>query len=606
LSLCQLNITTLRAQEVSGLSITPLNHTIQARPGARTAVEFVVNNGLKSRVFIDVQLRDITQGRRGSPILREAGSTPRSAAPWIQMEQGRNALASGQNQTVRANIIVPRNVSGSYHAVVVIGFSLRGQDTKTEGSVAAVVNQAVLPIHIFITGTQKNEVELENAELKPAIGNIVSLDGDELLRNKWVLVPRVRNSGNSMVRIKGDVIVTSNRGELVGRYQVSDGDPDGQAILPGATIEFPIFINSTLPDPQYPARINLRYQGTQRVEGYSAPMTLKPRVEGSTEENQVGEVSLGTIERTGLQALVEPRVVIGNVQPRSIRTQRITVTNLEDFPVTVNTIPSGLAIDTDGEPIALPDAAVADWMKLAPAQFRLGPQQSRVVSVRMYAPTDASDRWGMLEFRMNSADPKASTLTTTARTSVLLRNAANPVAGQAAAQGVALTRSGQGPIISVTIANNQDRPLAFSASALQLMPVALASTPTAEKGTASEAIIPATVVDGEKDIVLLPHSARRLDFQLSPYIQAGEYFGTMKANGVAADARAPGTEDFTVQFKLNLTNPVPPSTEKPAEPATPAKPDPKKPATEKPAAEEPAVSLGKTSMVKRPTTKVEG
>jgi hypothetical protein len=541
-----------RAQSGDGLLIMPLNRSIEARAGAKDTIEFKIHNGLPTRTVIDVALQDLTQDKGGAPILSTIGSTPRTAAPWITIPQGKLTIAPGAEHVIRGTIAIPRTgVSGSYHAALTL--QLFGS-SAAKGSSAAMVNQTVLPIHVFIAGTLKPALELESATLKTAAGNFGSSDGAEYLQGKWVLVPRVHNTGNSMARIKGDVIVTSSRGELIGRYQVNDGDPAGQAILPGAMIEFPIFLNTTLPDAQYPARINLKFQGARRVEGYSAPMTLVPRADGSTPEVPLGIVSLGTIERTGLQALVEPRVVIGSVQPNSVKTQRITITNLEDFPVNVSTMPSGLAIDTDGETIALPDPQVGAWMRVAPSAFRLGPQQSRVVSVRMNAPAALEDRWGLLQFTMSSAS-KTSDLTANARTSVLLRNAANPENGKAMAQNIALTRSGTGPIVSVTIANSQTRPLAFASSVLQLLPAEEESTPDADK--ADESAPRPLVINGETSIVLLPQSARRLDFQLPPNIRPGLYMGMMKLTGIAASGRGETADDFSVQFKLNLNAPVP-------------------------------------------------
>lgn len=580
LLVCATRSSVCQAQSSDGLLITPLNHTIQGRPGGKDSIEFKVSNFLKTRTTIEVGLRDLTQDASGAPILSEAGSTPRSASSWISVTQGKISLAPGQTQVIRASVAIPPGVSGSYHSALTL--QLFASDAPTaSGSAAAVVNQAILPIHVFINGALKPSVELEGATLDTAEGNIMVQDASSL-EGKWVLVPRVKNTGNSMVRIKGDVIITSPQGELVGRYQVSGGDPDGQAILPDATVSFPILIDSTLPDAQYPARVSLRFQGAKRIEGYSAPLTLTPRSEGSTEQIPLGTVSLGTIERTGLQALVEPRVIIGSVQPNAVRSQRITVTNLEDFPVMVQASASGLAIDTDGETIALPDPQTANWMTIAPSAFRLGANQTRVVSVRMNAPADDADRWGLLQFEMSSKTAGDSTLTASARTTILLRNVTGESGGAPVTEKVALTRSAIGPIVSVTIANRNQRALAFAASALQLdesvpTPGADAATPT---GTDKEktAVAPASFsLDGETNIVLLPGASRRLDFQLPANVSAAQYQGVLKLRGLAATGNAKATDDFSVPFNLNLTVPKPSGDAKPA----PAK---SAPATAKPVA----------------------
>lgn len=561
---CGAPLSVCQAQSSDGLLITPLNRTILGRPGGKDSIEFKVSNFLKTRTNIEVGLRDLTQDATGAPVLSDAGSTPQSASKWISVTQGKIALAPGQTQVVRASIAIPPGVSGSYHSALTL--QLFASDAPTvPGSSASVVNQAILPIHVFINGTLKPSVELQGATLKTAAGNIASMTDEDELRGKWVLVPRVKNTGNSMVRIKGDVIITSPKGELIGRYQVSGGDPDGQAILPDATVEFPILIDSTLPDAQYPARVSLRFQGAKRIEGYSAPLTLTPRSEGSTAELPTGAVSLGTIERTGLQALVEPSVVIGTVQPNSVRSQRVTVTNLEDFPVMVQANASGLAIDTDGETIALPDSNTANWMTIAPSTFRLGGGQSRVVSVRMNAPSDDQDRWGLLQFEMSSKTPNASTLTATARTTILLRNATNESGGSPVTEKVALTRSALGPIVSVTITNKNQRALAFAASGLQLdenvptvepatAPAEVTKTGDAEK-TASPPL--SFSINGENNLVLLPGASRRLDFQLPANIAAAQYQGVLKLRGLEAAGTAKATNDFSVPFNLNLTIPKP-------------------------------------------------
>ncbi len=531
----------------SGLMLTPLNHTVKAKVGSRQTVTFSFINSSPRPQVLDVQIVDLLQLPTGGADLRDAGTLPHSCAPWLSVPSTTIAVGARQTRTLPVNIAIPGDAAGSYHAAILVKLPEPVLPPGMTGGKVSV--QTLLPIHVVIGGTEKPAAEVKKAELAPAEKVIPASSPAqaEELRGKWALVPTVENSGNSMVRVKGDIVVTSQTGALVGRYRVGDTGNNGQLILPGAAVSFPILINSTLPEAKYQARLNLAY--TDKL-GYSMPMGLLPRVGGDPAK---GEIELGSVARTGLQAYVEPRVMISSALAGAVRTERVTVVNLEKFPITVTARASASTIDADGTPIILQDAAApTSWLTLSPPSFRLGAEQTRTLVVRLMAPPDASDQWALLEFDFASASPKVD-LTSTGRSVVLLRSAGNKDEAKVSLQSAALTSTPDGPVLSLAVTNPGARPAAFSASNVELTQGIAGGT---EAGKLEPSKAESLNIGGETNVVVLPGKMRRLDFLLPKTIDAGQYLGRLKLNPTKlAGGRANAAEEAALEFKLNLAAP---------------------------------------------------
>ena len=558
---------TSQAQETRGFLLTPLNQTLHLRSGARTVITFKAVNQLPTSSSVNVKLRDVSQTAGGGPELHEPGTIPHSCATWLRTQEGTFSVAAGQTQLLTLNAVVPPGVAGSYHAALVVTFV--NSPRKSAGTTsAALTNSVVLPIHIFITGTEKPAVALEETSFVPAERVMGAMNAEQAnqLRGKWALVPQVRNTGNSMVRIKGDVVVTSSEGTLVGRYLVARGDPDGQPILPGALIRFPILLDSFMREPKYQARMNLDFPGPRGKVGYSAVMNLTPRVGNDATR---GEVTMGTVERTGLQASASPGVLVATVAPGALRTERIAVTNYEDTPVAVNATALPCTIDTDGTPIALQDEANATWLSVAPSAFRLGAGQTRQITVRLSSAGDAQDHWALVQLNIASASPKTTGLSTTSRTIVVMNDATNTAAAGAKLQQVSLVRSSEGAALSLSVGGEGTRPATFKDSVLELVSIK-------NNGAKPVAII------GDADLVVLPTKTRRLDFLLPRDLAPGKYVGHLKLKPANESGSSATTTELDLPFDLTLSGLASSVPKPPAKKPTKAVAKPKKKPTPKP------------------------
>ena len=523
----------------SGLMLTPLNHTIKTKAGSRHTVTFSFINSLSTPQLLSIQIADLMQLPSGGAVPREAGTLPHSCAPWLISSDVTLAVAPRQTKVLTVNISVPGDAVGSYHAAIVVKMPEAVLPPGVAG--ASLKMQTLLPIHVVISGTERPGAEVKTAEFAPAEKVIRATNPTHAaqLRGKWALVPTVENTGNCMVRVKGDIIVTSQSGALVGRYRIGDGS-NGQLILPGVSISFPILIDSTLPEIKYQARMNLSYSDKL---GYSMPMELVPRPDGKLGQ---GEVKMGDVARTGLQAYVEPRVLIASAPVGSVRTERVTVVNLERFPITVTARASASTIDSDGTPILLQDTAAGGWISLSPPTFRLGAQQTRTVVLRLMAPADASDQWALVEFDFASASPKIA-LTATGRSVVLLRNSGNKDEAKVTLKSAALTNTPDGSVLSLSVVNGGQRPAAFSAGAVELMPAASAGITKVVLN-----FTPTLKLEGETNIVVLPGKMRRLDFLLPKNVGAGEYRGRLGLSPVRLVGRAGIATPTALDFNLKL------------------------------------------------------
>jgi hypothetical protein len=515
----------------AGFMVTPLNQTLRTRPGARHAFDFRMVNQLGTPVATEIKLADVTQAPNGTPVLHAAGSTPRSCTTWLKTREGIRTVSPRQSETLSVTLDVPGGTTGSYHGALVV--RLLGQQPTADRSTTGVVVQAILPIHVIITGTEKLAVELKGCDLLPAEKVIHATTEEQIqqLKGKWALVPRVANTGNSMVRIRGDVLVATEKGQFIGRFLVAKGDPDGQALLPEGHIAFPILLDSALPEARYITRMNLSYNNKRGIE---VPLTLVPRKDGQADQ---GEVLQGEAAQTGLQAFVTPSVVVVDVT-RGMRTEKLDITSLEDVEAQAEVRILPCTLDVDGTPIPLAATDPLPWVAVAPAQTRIGPRQTRAVQVRVSRPdTLTTDAWALLELRLTSRPrtPGEAPITAKFPVLVLLRTPESAAKARATVNGVALTRAGEGAAaVAVTLTNPEATLGVFHNVFLTMTP---------QDGTAGG---PAQL-EGETPLVLLPNASRRTHFLLPATVKEGKY-----SCRVTLRTKAGGEEQLAGEFQIVL------------------------------------------------------
>ncbi len=541
-----------RTAFAQGFTVLPLNQTVRSRPSTQQKVRFQVINSGRKPIQMNVQVLDVAQTETGGPKLSAPGLLPRSCAGWIAGRTGVRSILPGQTNNVDLTIAIPARTEGSYHAAVVVS-PADSVTLKPGQSSVGFVMQAVLPVHIFITGTEKPALDLNGCTLLPAEKAIPSGTEEQAkkLRGKWALLPDVKNTGNSMVRAKGDVVVTSDAGALMGRYKVGMGNPDGQAILPGATIRFPVLIDSTLPADHYTARLTLTYADKR---GYSVPIDLKPHPGGNPE---LGEVALGAQERTGLQVSVSPSVLKAPIAAQGLHTDRVIVTNYEDHPVSVDASVTPCAIDADGTPVPSQSAAApTSWLNVMTPHFVLGPRQNRTVILRSSSPQAGQDRWGLVQFRFASRDPQSVGYTGTGSTLVLAQDPSEKGAPPVALGKVELSREAEGrTTLLVDVANTGASAAIYRTTALRMNDSSIPATK------------PALEAPGEENVVILPGKVRRLPFILPKDLAPKPYQCRVALN---PDFSVQGATATELAFKMALTAPRPVS--KPTAPAKPNNP----------------------------------
>ena len=111
----------------------------------------VVNNadGVRAAEFL-VYLADITQGPDGEYSVVPAGSTSRSAVPWIKLSNQRIRVNPGQTFEVGVAITVPRGALGGRYAAVVL--ELVEDTVRSQGAVASsvLIPRVVVPVEISV------------------------------------------------------------------------------------------------------------------------------------------------------------------------------------------------------------------------------------------------------------------------------------------------------------------------------------------------------------------------------------------------------------------------------------------------------------------------
>lgn len=379
--------------------------------GARRTFDLYVRNFDSLRpAKVWLWVADALQTPTGALEFSDSGSYEYSAARWLKLDQSELVIMPGKETKLKVTMLVPGNVKGSGHAIVVVS----GAPPKnvpiapTRENQAFVVTRVSFGVifHYAIPGTAVPGAKIESMFLTSEPPPNSGLTKKTSPYKHW-LVARVRNTGNVMIYGYGWALLRRAKIGLMDRWRLGQKEYGTRKVIyPGRHIDMYMPVTRPLPSGDYVAQMRLDY-APSRAATAEVPLTVTADDVAGDIRSEAGPFATQTV---GLAVTVEKELETLRVAPGGVRTGTIKITNNEAVPLQVQATVSDVTMDADGvlvpnEPAAA--ASAASWLSVGPMAFSLPPGKSRRVSYAAAPPqdlADPNDLVGLVQFRARQLD----------------------------------------------------------------------------------------------------------------------------------------------------------------------------------------------------------
>jgi hypothetical protein len=262
--LCKLGLLTALGLGMAGmaraqaLGLAPAQVVEKFKPGVPLQIDLsTVNNG-DQPAEMSVEITDFWYNEKNEKVFTTPGTSPRSAANWIQFVPEHFQVPAHGTQKMKAIITPPSDAKGGYYAVLFVDSKpvLSFTDSKTGQGVNTNMRLGCLVL-LSAENTEQYKIELSNVKLTPPSSSQgLGLTFDLL------------NSGNTHVFPQARLAVLDSHRKLVAK-----AENDQKRFLPGQKDTLHVDWAGTLPAGDYTAVLTVAY-GEDRIETQQVPFNI--------------------------------------------------------------------------------------------------------------------------------------------------------------------------------------------------------------------------------------------------------------------------------------------------------------------------------------------
>ena len=249
------------AARAQSLGLAPAQVVQKFRPGVPFEFELsTINNG-DSSVEMTVEITDFWYNEKNEKTFGIAGTSPRSAANWIQFVPEHFEVAGHGTQKMKAVVTPPADARGGYYAVLFVQSKPKLSFDNAQDNKAVFTNIRIgCLVLLSADKTEDFRIELSNVKLTaPSADKPLSLDFDVL------------NSGNTHAFPFARLAVLDANRKLVAK---ADNQDEVKRLLPGQKNAVHVGWPGTLPQGDYTAVLTVAY-GEDRIETQQLPFSIK-------------------------------------------------------------------------------------------------------------------------------------------------------------------------------------------------------------------------------------------------------------------------------------------------------------------------------------------
>jgi hypothetical protein len=240
------------------LGLAPAQVVKSFKPGVPFQFELATVNNGDSPVEMSVQITDFWYNENNEKVFSAPGTSPHSAANWIQFVPEHFQVGIHGTQNMKAIVTPPLDATGGYYAVLFVQSKpLLSFDQTKEGK--AVFTNMRLGCLVLLTAenTEKLNVELNNAKVTPP----TATKGLEVTFD-------IGNRGNTHVFILPRIAILDSNHKLVAKAESTP-----KRFLPGQQDSMHVDWAGNLPAGAYAAVLTVSY-GEDQIQTQQLPFEI--------------------------------------------------------------------------------------------------------------------------------------------------------------------------------------------------------------------------------------------------------------------------------------------------------------------------------------------
>lgn len=231
------------------LGLAPAQVVEKFKPGVPFEFDLSTMNSGDTPVEMHVEITDFWYNEKNEKIFSSAGTSPRSAANWIQFVPDHFEVGARGTQKMKAIVTPPADARGGYYATLFVQSKPQLSFPKGEGKGVFTSMRIGCLVLLKAEETEEYKIELSNVKLTPpADTHGLSVDFDLL------------NSSNTHVFPVARVAVMDANRKLVAKAESEE-----KRFLPGQKNSMHVEWAGKLPAGNYTAVLTVTY-GEDRIE----------------------------------------------------------------------------------------------------------------------------------------------------------------------------------------------------------------------------------------------------------------------------------------------------------------------------------------------------
>lgn len=239
------------------LGLAPGEVREKFKPGVPFEFDLATSNEGPTPVEMSVEIADFWYNEKNEKVFPVPGSSPRSAANWIQFVPERFEVPAHGSQKMRAIVTPPSDAKGGYYAVLFVQSKPQLSFTKSNGQ--GVYTNMRLGCLVMLDAEKTEDFKVEVNNLK-----IVPPSATQRLDMSFDLL----NAGNVHIFPVARVAVLDASKKLVAKAETEE-----KRFLPGQKDSMHVAWAGSLPAGNYTAVLTVTY-GEDRIESQQMPFSV--------------------------------------------------------------------------------------------------------------------------------------------------------------------------------------------------------------------------------------------------------------------------------------------------------------------------------------------
>lgn len=247
-----------RVAAAQSIGLAPAQIDAVVKAGQPSRVEFSVANTGDQPVAVRSSVTDLWYNEKNEKTFGPAGSSPHSAANWIQFVPRLATIPAKSTAKLTAFITPPSDASGGYYAVAFVESrpELTTATTPDAKPVYANIRLGAL-ILLNVEGSERYDVQLSNFRLTPPTS-----------AGPLTVTFEMTNQSNTHVFPKATLAILDADNRLVAK-----ASGESKRFLPGQADQLNVSWTGTLPPGSYEGVLTVVY-GDKQVQTHSLPFTV--------------------------------------------------------------------------------------------------------------------------------------------------------------------------------------------------------------------------------------------------------------------------------------------------------------------------------------------